>query len=88
MNHLLQHTCAVFFIVRAFDSLGLAFVLVEAFEEEAVVVVVVVAPTVVFDVDGASSSALVSDVSRASSNALTCFNLSSPQACFKNSRPA
>lgn len=60
----------MFFIVRAFDNLGLAFVFV----------------SVVVEVVGASSSSvLLSDLSRASSNALTRFNLSSPQACFKNS---
>lgn len=75
----------MFFIVRAFDNLGLAFVEVL---EEVVVVVVVVALAVVVDVDGPSSSVLASDLSRASSNALTLFNLSAPQACFKNSWPA
>jgi hypothetical protein len=74
-NHLLQHTFAVVFIVCAFDNFGLDFVLV--------------VPAVLLDATGASSSVLlVSDLLRASMYALTLFNLSAPQVCFKNSWPA
>jgi hypothetical protein len=62
-------------MVRALDNFGLAFVLVVVFFVLAVLV----------DTTGASSSVLVSDVSRASRYAFILFNLSGPQVCFKNS---
>jgi hypothetical protein len=77
-NHSFQHTFAVVFIVRAFDNLGLAFVLVEVLDE-AVVVVVVPAT------DGASSSVPESNFSGGENIALILFNLSAPQLFFKNS---
>ena len=76
-----HHTFAVVFIVRAFNNLGL----VEVFVDEAIVVRVVSVLATTLDVSDESLSALVSGLSRASSNALTFFNLSSPHACFRNS---
>jgi hypothetical protein len=77
-----HHTFAVVFIVLDLGNLGLAFALLVLLEEE---VVATAAAAVVVGTDGVSPSVSVSDLSRASSNALTLFNLSSPHACFKNS---
>jgi hypothetical protein len=81
-------TLAVVFIVRAFESFGLAF----AFNDvlDAVVLVAVAAPSAELDVadNDDSSAGLVSDLSRASSSSLTRLNLSSPQTFLRNSWPA
>ena len=78
----LDVTLAVFFMVRALDSFGFAFVDVLAAATASVVVATAA------DEPASSLSPLVSDLSRASSSSLTRFNLSSPQAFFKNSWPA